>query len=80
MEFREVWPLIERFVARYLNTCCFDGCQAKIKDIYHMWQNHTHVHVRLCCENNHYDWHQIALQGLYSLLTENEGMEVEAHV
>lgn len=69
MEFRVVWPLIQQYVRQNLKTCGLgNNCKAAIKNMYHMWSNHSQVHIRVQCEEDHYQWVAVPIRKLYAQL------------
>ena len=78
MEFRELWALIHKYVKKYLNVCQKPECEAVNKAVFHMWTNKTQVHIRLLCEQDHYEWIQVDIPELYNLVPTEEGVGLRA--
>lgn len=80
MEFRVVWPLIQQYVKTHLKMCGLGKCKAAIKNVYHMWSNHSQVHIRVQCEEDHYQWVVVPVRSLYSLLEPEQIKALEVGV
>lgn len=58
----QVLDHFEKIREHYLQqTCGYANCDAPIVKVYKLWENKTHIYIRLECEEGHTDIFEVGL-------------------